>query len=188
MSFERVHVNGNKCNVQVSCKQLVPFSEDVRCTSTVYHLHNGKEEIPLFPGVTVYQNTLGGTVIATAGTPDAPFSYLTAFSYLTESRKAQFVSLLKETGNLPIYYDGDSEIYMKTAKMPDGKRFCALFNLSMDMLDELPLATGERVCGVQMLQKDGSFTPAAYERTENGISVKETIYPVDPMILVLDIE
>lgn len=187
MSFERVHINGNKCNVQVSCKQLVPLSDDVQAMSTVYHLHDGKDEIPLFPGVTVYKNTLGGVVIATAGTPDAPFSYLTAFSYLTESRKAQFVSLLKETGNLPIYYDGDSEIYMKTAKMPDGKRFCALFNLSMDMLDELPLATDEKVCGVQMLQKDGTLAPVAYERTENGICIKEMLYPVNPMILVLDI-
>ena len=188
MSFERVHINGNKCNKQVSCRRLVPLSDAVRAESTVYHLHDGKDEIPLFPGVTVYKNTLGGIVIATAGTPNTHFSYLTAFSFLTESRKAQFVSLLKETGNLPIYYAGDSEIYMKTAKMPDGNRFCALFNLSMDRLDELPLATDEAVRGVRMLQKDGSYAPLAYEKTENGILLRETLYPVDPMILVLDVE
>jgi hypothetical protein len=77
---------------------------------------------------------------------------------------------------------------MKTAKMPDGKRFCALFNLSMDMLDELPLATDEQISGVMMLQKDGTLAPVAYERTKDGISVKETLYPVNPMILVLDME
>ncbi len=188
LSFERVHINGNKCNTQVSCAELVPLSDRVQQASTVYHLHDGKDEIPLFPGVTVYKNELGGTVIATAGTPNTYFSYLTAFSYLTESRKAQFVSLLKESGCLPIYYDGDSEMYMKTAKMPDGKRFCAIFNLSLDVDEEMPLATAEQVRGVKLLQKDGSFAPVAYEETETGILVKQPVCPLEPMILVLDVE
>ena len=50
----------------------------------------------MFPGVTLYRNELGGTVVAVCGTPDTEFHFTTAFAFLTESRKAQFAEILKE--------------------------------------------------------------------------------------------
>lgn len=187
LSFERIHETGNDCNVQVGCCELQPLSDTVRSLSTVYHLHNGNEEIPLFPGITVFSNAWGGTVVATAGTPRTALHYTTAFSYLCESRKQQFATLLKDLGGLPVYYTGDSEVYMKTAMTPTGARFCALFNLSLDVLDELPLAVEGRVTAVRQLQKDGSFAPLDYTEIEGGISLRGPLYTLGTMILLLDI-
>jgi hypothetical protein len=58
----------------------------------------------------------------------------------------------------------------------------------LDILDEIPLATNEKVNEVQMLQKDGSFTACAFEKTEEGIIVKTPAYTLLPVVLLLDIE
>ena len=95
-SGERIHINGQPCAVQMGVRCLIPQNERVRVASTVYHLKDGKNEIPLFPGVTVYENSMGGRAIIFAGTPKARFKYYEAFSFLNESRKEQLVSILKE--------------------------------------------------------------------------------------------
>ena len=77
---------------------------------------------------------------------------------------------------------------MKTAKTADGKRFCAVFNIGLDILDEISFATDERVQGVQILQKDGSFTSCDFEKTEEGIIVKTPACTLLPVVLLLDIE
>ena len=186
-SYEKLS-NGCVCNVPVGMKELMPLSDKVRAFSTVCHLAGDKEEQALFPGVTVYRNELGGTVVAACGTPDTEFHFTTAFAFLTESRKQQFAEILKETGNLPIYYSGDAEVYMKTAKTADGKRFCAVFNIGLDILEDLPLATLEKVKRVQILQKDGSFTDCNFERTKDGMVVNTPAYTLLPVILMLETE
>ncbi len=186
-SYEKLQ-NGCVCPVPVGVQELVPIAENVSVSSIVCHLEGGKNERQLFPGVTVYRNSWGGTVVVACGTPNTEFHYTTAFSFLTESRKWQFASILKATGNLPIYYSGDAEVYMKTAKNPDNKRFCALFNIGLDILEEIPLVTSENVTGVQILQKDGSFQSCDFEKTEEGVIVKTPAYTLLPVVLLLDIE
>ena len=186
-SYEKFN-NGCVCNVPVDVKELVPLTDRVRTFSTVCHLAGGKYEQALFPGVTFYRNELGGVVVAACGTPDTEFHFTTAFAFLTESRKAQFAEILKETGNLPIYYSGDAEMYMKTARTADGKRFCALFNIGLDVLEDLPLTTDEKVKRVQMLGKDGAFTDCDFEKTAEGVVVKTPAYTLIPVILMLETE
>lgn len=186
-SYEKLN-NGCICNVPVDVKELVPLNEQVRIFSTVCHLAGGKYEQALFPGVTLYRNELGGTVVVACGTPDTEFHFTTAFAFLTESRKEQFAEILKETGNLPIYYAGDAEVYMKTARTSNGKRFCAVFNIGLDILDELPFTTDEKVTGVQILQKDGSFADCPFEKTADGVMVKTAAYTLLPIILMLETE
>lgn len=186
-SYEKLD-NGCVCNVPVGVKELVPLKEDVKVYSTICHLAGGKYEQELFPGVTMYHNTLGGTVIVACGTPDTEFHFTTAFAFLTESRKLQFARILKETGNLPIYYSGDAEVYMKTARVADGRRFCAVFNIGLDILEDLPLITDERVKRVQILQKDGAFVDCTFEKTEDGIVVYTPVYTLLPVILMLETE
>ena len=100
----------------------------------------------------------------------------------------QFARILKETGNLPIYYSGDAEVYMKTARVADGRRFCAVFNIGLDILEDLPLTTDEKVKGVQILQKDGAFVDCTFEKTEDGIVVHTPVYTLLPVILMLETE
>ena len=186
-SYEKLE-NGCVCPVPVGVKELVPLDEKVEISSTICHLEGGRYEINLFPGVTIYKNELGGTVVSSCGVADTEFHYTTAFSFLNESRKKQFASILKATGNLPIYYSGDAEVYMKTAKTVEGKRFCAVFNIGLDILEEISFATDEKVKGVQILQKDGSFTACDFEKTEEGVLVKTPAYTLIPVILLLELE
>ena len=185
MSFEKF-ADGKRCAVQVGAKQLLPIHENVKVDSVVYHLQGGKNEIPLFPAVTLYENDLGGKVIAVCGTPNTNFTYWEAFSFLNESRKAQFARLLQS--DLPMYYDGDAEVYMKTGLTADGKRFCAFFNIGLDILENLPFVMAEGVKGVQTLQKDGSFAPCAFEKTAQGIVVNVPAYTLLPVILLMEME
>jgi hypothetical protein len=185
-SYEKLP-NGCVCSVPVGVKELVPIEGNARVSSMVCHLEGGKNERELFPGVTIYRNSLGGTVVVACGTPNTEFHYTTAFSFLNESRKAQLATILKETGNLPIYYAGDAEVYMKAAKLPNGKRFCAVFNIGLDMLDEIPFITEEKVNGVQILQKGGSFTAVDFEKTKEGVVVKTPACTLLPVILLLDV-
>ena len=128
-SGERLKINGKMTNAQPKTQQLIPLRDDVRAESTVFHLRDGKYEEPLFPGVTVFKNELGGMTVVFAGTPKSRFHYLDAFSFLSESRKQQLTALIKESGHLPVYYPEDAEVYFRAAKCPDGKMLCVLFNL-----------------------------------------------------------
>ena len=77
---------------------------------------------------------------------------------------------------------------MKTARTADGKRFCAIFNIGLDILEDLPLTTEEKVTGVQILQKDGSFVDCAFEKTADGLVVNTPVYTLMPVILILETE
>ena len=77
---------------------------------------------------------------------------------------------------------------MKTAKTPDGKRFCAIFNISTDILEDISLTVNENVKGVQMLEKDGVFYDCIFEKHGNAVTVKTPVYTLIPLILLMDLE
>ncbi len=71
--------------------------------SDVYHLVDEEKEEILFPGISSYQNELGGTVVVCSGNSDVPYNF-SAFAFLNETRKAQFAGILRELGALPVYF------------------------------------------------------------------------------------
>jgi hypothetical protein len=73
-THECFSVGGNKCNVQVRTQELVPTSATTRTLSTVCHSVDKVHFEPLFPGVTVYENELGGRVTVFCGTPKADYN------------------------------------------------------------------------------------------------------------------
>lgn len=184
-SFERLYVNGNKANAQKWIRELVIQDERVQVASMTMHLKDGKDEIPLFPAVTVFRNDRGGRVIAFCGSPNTEFNYLQAFSFLTASRKLQMVQLLKESGNLPVYYPDDSEIYLKAAYLPDGGLFTAVFNISLDPLDEVPLVTEKPVSRVEMLTANGERVPCPFRKEDDRIVIEKTVITLDPACFIL---
>jgi len=184
-SFERIHITGQKSASQQKIQKLVPTSPDTVADSTVFHLKGGKTEIPLFPGSTIYKNSLGGTVIVFAGTPEAEFDYKYAFSFLNESRKAQLVKMLCDSGNLPIYFVGDEEVYLRAARMEDNAFLCAVYNLGYDRIEGITFATEEDITSVQMLSPDGVFEDVDFEKNGNKVIVKTTAYTIEPVILRL---
>ena len=183
-SFEILETEGKKCSRQMGLHTLIPL-DGTRTDSTVYHLHNGVEQIPVAPGATVYENKLGGTVICFAGTPNTRFIYTEAFSFLCESRKAQIVRLLREAGQLPLYYAGDEEVFCKTGLLPDGTRICSLINIGLDPIDEIVLDVQAKIASAEILTEEGERVPVPF-REENGrLTIEHPMYTLEPVVLFL---
>lgn len=184
MSFERLFVNGRKCARQKNSLEIIPKNKAVESHSMVMHLKDGKDEIPLFPGVVSYKNSLGGTVITFAGTVDFQFSYTEAFGFLNESRKKQMAQLF----NFPIYHNNDAEVYMKAAKMEDGGAFAAVFNIGLDPIEEITFKISDEyksVNRVEMLCPDGKKAQCEFSIIEDVLTVKAPAYTRNPVILFI---
>ncbi len=187
-SQEIISDNKNPTSKQVGLHRLVPISDDVKICSTVVATPNGigsEPKIPLFPGVTSYKNRLGGTVTVFAGTPDTEFTYSQAFSFLNQSRKLQLVNLLSGSGDLPVYYEGDAEVYMKAAKMKGASLFVAFFNISLDPIEEITLKSDRAVSEIKLLQPDGSYKTADFSLKDGIITVDTPAHILTPVIMII---
>lgn len=184
-SYERFADPELKTSAQMQVRCLSPLADGVRADSTVCHLKDGKEEIELFPGVTVYERENGTHAVVFSGTPKAKFNYIEPFSFLTESRKAQIVRLLDESGNLPVYYVGDEEVYMKAGDL-DGSLFVALFNIGLDPIQEIRLRTQKDVKSAKLLTNDGKFMPVSFRLCDTDIVIEASLLTLEPVVLLLD--
>ena len=184
-SFEVLHAIGKRVTPQQKMRKLTPISDAVQICSTVYHLHNGKDSIPLFPGSTCYHNPFGGCVTVFAGTCDTEYAFGTAFSFLCGYRKAQFVNILRENGDLPVYYPEDAEVFLKVAETPDRELFCAIFNMGFDPLDELPLTVDRPITRVTRLMPDGTRQPLDFRADGDTLCIQTAVTSPEPAILFL---
>ena len=173
----------------VSCQQkineLVVNKDDVAIDS---YICNSKDKVnyeELFPGTVVYKNSLGGTVVTFAGSPDVQQTLSEAFSFLNWSRKQQFINYLKAYGDYSAYCPGDEEIYFKSGKMSDGTSLCALFNIGLDPIDNIELVINRDFSKIQKLMPDGSRKDLNF-KTENGKTVLDCpSFTLDPVILFI---
>ncbi len=169
-----------KCARQQKALELIPAvgAEEI---STLYHLKGGKETVPLFPGCVYFENEKGGRCIAFSGTPNTPFHYGAAFSFLNQSRKEQFIKLLSRAGNLPLYYKGDEEVYFKFARGDDGCGYGFLFNIGTDPIEEITLVSEKPVKKILALSPDGKWQEVEFSE-ENGVLILDrmaiTLMPV----------
>jgi len=183
-SGERI---GKVClSTQYGKRELIPLSDETEWLSQVYCKDPQAEEItPLYPGVTRKKNSYGGECIVFSGTPDMPFKYFTAFSLLNETRKKQMIDILSKNGNLPIYYPEDAEVYLRAGRLTTGEIFAAVFNLSQDALDELPLVVDGNVSSVERLNENGKLVRCEFESFNNMIYVKESVAAMEPIVLII---
>lgn len=185
-SDELLLVNGNVTDVQRNVKELIPLSEEVTVDSIVYHSVDKVNREKLFPGSVIYRNKLGGTVFTFAGTPRAKFNIIEAFSFLTYSRKQQFIRMMEQTEELPIYYPDDEEVYLRAADRKDGSLFCAVFNIGLDPIEELKLVCRENISKIEKMMPDGRMEEIAF-KMEEGIYCLETgCNTLEPVILLLE--
>lgn len=187
-SREIILENGNPCAIQMRLSRLVEMSEDTNVHSWVVQTPNGanaEPKIPLFPGVTSYKNKLGGNVVVFSGTPEAYFVYTEAFSFLNESRKLQMIRLMQTCAELPVYYPGDQEVYIKAADMNDGGLFVAFFNISLDPIDNIELVCDREISSVKILKPDGELEEVSF-KLENGVLIIDADAPIlAPQILMI---
>ena len=182
-SYEIDCESGLQIKLQVGTRELIPTSDATQVHSTVYHGVVGKEQTPLFPGAVSYRNELGGRVLTFCGTPNTSFTLSEAFSFLNQTRKRQLISMLKATGELPVYAPGDEEIYLRCADMEDGALFCALFNLGWDPIERTELVFAHPVSRIERLMPDGTLCEVAFE-VKNGRTILDVPCNVlDPLIL-----
>lgn len=185
-SGEIIHTTGQNSSVQLGRKILTTASEKTVEKSVVYTKPDGKTVVPLHPGVTSFKNDLGGNVNVFCGTPLARFVYFEAFSFLNESRKAQLIELMKESGNLPIYYPDDAEVYMKAGYMDD-RIFCAFVNIGLDNLDAVTLVCEKTVTKISRIKADGKIEECHFVAREDGkIDIDLPAAILDPVLLIIE--
>lgn len=185
ISGEIIHLGiDRKTAKQKNCLKLTPLP-GAETLSTVYHLRNGKEIVPLFPGCVYFENAEGGKCITFAGTPNTAFKYTEAFSFLTQSRKAQFVKILARTGNLPIYCPGDEEIYLKYATDNEDNAYAFLFNIGTDPIDSITLCCNLPVHTVRALLPDGTWQEVAFHRVNDVLVIEHEAITLMPVVLQL---
>ncbi len=179
-------VNGVRVGKQYKIKKLTVCRDGVESLSQVIH-QNGRDDSirNLFPGVTRLKNKWGGEVIVFAGTPDMPFRYYTAFSMLNETRKKQFAEILAASGHLPVYYPEDVEVYVRAGHLENGEILCALFNISLDELEDIPLVCTTSVHRIEKLNPDGTRSVCIFQQENNTVRIEEKAAPFTPVILFL---
>jgi hypothetical protein len=178
-------IGGIKSSLQMELHELRPIDDSVRSLSCVVRESADGEIEKLFPAVASYRNPFGGTTVTFAGTPDTEFNYYSAFSMLNESRKGQFIEFLKDGGFLPVYYPDDAEVYLRAGYLPSGEMLIALFNLSLDELDEIPLVFEKSPESMEILTEDGTRSPIAFKCCGDKIIIDKRVGVLEPVILFI---
>lgn len=163
---ELICINGAYAKVQMKSKEIVPMQNGVEVSSWALNSFDGETSEKLFPASTVYKNELGGTVVVFSGTPVSEFNLVEAFSFLTYSRKLQLIDILKKSGNLPVYFPSDEDVYLKAAKTKDQRLFVALFNIGLDPIENVELVFENEPSKITCLTPDGNEKEVAF--TKNG--------------------
>ena len=177
-------IGDTRVGAQYERRALVPSSPDVISLSDVVHIDQLTDEITvLFPGVTLFNNSLGGKAIVFSGTPDMPFKYFTAFSMLNYTRKKQLIDITREF--IPVYYPEDAEIYMRAGYLDSGEMMVAMFNLGFDKLPEIPLAISGSVSRVEKLTPDGGRLDCKFTYDGTTLTVCEQHEPITPIVLFI---
>lgn len=184
-SAEKFLADGKISALQQRYMELMPTDNNTKEDSIVYHGLDGEKGEKLFSGVTVYRNSLGGKVCIFCGDPKVEHRLATAYAFLNYSRKQQFIRLAKDTGELPLYYTEDAEIYLRAAETKDGDLFCALFNLGFDPLEEICLYVARDVKKIQKLMPDGTYEDVGFKKDGDNIIVDSICNTLEPVVLIL---
>ncbi len=184
-SSEKLYINGNPSELQVGIKELIPLSENAVADSMIYHTVDGINIENLFPGTVIFENELGGKVFTFCGTPKADYNLVDAFSFLNYSRKQQLISMMSKTGELPVYYPDDEEVYLRAADMKDVGLFCAVFNIGTDPIENLRLFLETEPQKIEILDFDGSFREISFIKEGNYYTLNTLCNTLDPVILII---
>ena len=179
-------LDGAFTKVQMKSKELVPLFPSVEIDSYATNTVDGESYEKLFPAVTVYKNELGGTVITFSGTPVSEFNLVEAFSFLTYSRKKQLIKLLEKTGNLPIYFPGDEEVYLRVAECESGEYLAAVFNIGLDPIENLSLNCQFTPKDVSILTPKGEKEKIPFTFENGKLSLNIEAKTLDPVVLFID--
>ncbi len=105
---------------------------------------------------------------------------------LNETRKSQLAEILAESGNLPIYYPDDAEVYVRAGYLKDNRILFAFFNISLDNLKNITLSTQIPVNKVEKLNPEGTLSPCSYLQVGDIITINEPAPILMPVVLIIN--
>ena len=180
------YYDNNHMAPQFGVKQLKICCDGVEILSSVMHDNKATDTLEyLFPGVTRCKNSYGGETVVFSGTPNAPFTYYTAFSMLNETRKKQLIEIASHKEELTIYYPEDAEVYIRAGWLENREMMVAFFNLGFDILDRVTLYCREEVKRVEKLNADGTRSECHWSFDDKNLVVYEPAYTLNPVILFI---
>lgn len=180
---EKVYVNGKHMSSQMKIKELVVTDESAVVDSMTYNTVDYEHFEPLFPGSVIFKNSLGGTVFTFAGSPNTDYNLIEAFSFLNYSRKEQLINMLRKTDELPAYFPGDEEVYLRVADMPDGGLFCAVFNLGLDPIEKLDMVFEKTISKIEKLLPDGTRKEISFMVDGDKYILDTECNTLDPVVI-----
>ena len=177
--------SGKKCPTQANYKKLTPANDEATELSWVYNTIDGINFEKLFSGIVCYKNKLGGTVYTFCGTPKAQFALGPAFSLLNSSRKAELIKMLQNTGELPIYYPGDEEVYLKAGFTSNNNLLCAIINIGFDKIEGVELAVSGDIKKIEYLDCNGQLCELNFEMKDGKVFTGIDCDVLEPIIFVI---
>jgi hypothetical protein len=91
----------------------------------------------------------------------------TAFSYLNETRKAQFAAEWND--KVAVYFDGDAELMIRTGVAGDGSRIVILHAISAEGVSRPRLVFRDPAASLERLCPDGVWRPLPFRREGNAV-------------------
>ncbi len=183
-AFEWIEEKQGSIQKQFGAKKLTVINDKTEII-TYNAKKQGTQLKKLAPAVTCLDNN-GKLAIVYSGTPNAPTNHSFGFSFLNETRKEQFISLLKRANSLPVYYDGDNEICLTAGYLKDGSLLVSTIDLGFDPCEELTLYLEKQPKEIKTFMPDGSLNKVDFEPLENNIySVKVKVEPMYVNLLLI---
>ena len=76
-------------------------------------------------------------------------------------------------------------MYVKAGTLSNGEIMAALFNLSHDELDEIPLVISDKFTKIEKLNPDGTRSECTFCVQGNDVFVHEASKPLTPVVLFI---
>lgn len=162
--------------------KLTVTHPETRIGATLTHRQSGVSEsvMELGAALTLFENARGGRVVILSGSLNAQHA-MASFGYYDEDRKRQLVAMLSwiTRAELPFYYPGDAEVYLKLRRFHDGRYLLGLFNLGHDPLETIPLLSSHKLTVVESLTAEGTWQNVCYEKDR----LHTSLLPAQPKVL-----
>jgi len=179
---EDLHEN---CTKQKNHKDIEITDALTETLSYNFAMEDGKRKF-VSPAVTCLDRGDGKLSVVYCGSPNAKFNYGEGFAFLNESRKNQFITLLKRANALPVYYDGDNEICLRAGYLADDSLLVSVYCISFDPMDTLDLYLEKAPESVELLLPDGTKKAVSFKEIKKDIySIDVKVEPMYPVILII---
>lgn len=173
------------CTKQKNQKEITVTDENAETMSYNFEVVDGERRI-LTPAVTCLDRGDGKVSVVYCGSPNAKFNYGEGFAFLNETRKKQFVELLKRANVLPVYYDGDNEICLRAGYLKDGSLLTEICCIGFDLMDTIDLYLEKKPEKIEKMLPDGTTEEVPFKEVRKDIyEVDVKVEPMYPVFLII---